>query len=76
MIFFDLTTQPCPAKTSGASVTAAVAGAYLAFVVAGVVLLVLLLTRRVRRHTSVAFGPYLVAGALLAALLAVRPLGG
>lgn len=57
-------------------VATAVAGAYLAFLVAGVVLLVLLLARRVRRHTSVAFGPYLVAGALLAPLLTVRPLGG
>nr|WP_246297714.1 A24 family peptidase [Janibacter cremeus] len=45
------------------------AGLWLGFVLGGVVALGLLLARRASRGTHLAFGPYLVSGALLAVLL-------
>lgn len=45
------------------------AGLWLGFVIGGVVALALLLARRASRGTHLAFGPYLVSGALLALLL-------
>lgn len=45
------------------------AGLWLGFVLGGVVALGLLLTRRASRGTHLAFGPYLVSGALLALLV-------
>lgn len=47
-----------------------VTGIWLGFVLGGLVALVLLLLRRATRSTHLAFGPYLVAGALLALALA------
>ena len=45
-------------------------GLWIGFVIGGVVALVLLLARRVTKGTHLAFGPSLVAGALLAVALA------
>ncbi|WP_338748064.1 A24 family peptidase [Janibacter alittae] len=45
------------------------AGLWLGFALGGAVALALLLTRRASRGTHLAFGPYLVSGALLAVLL-------
>lgn len=45
-------------------------GVYLGFLLGGVAAVLLLVTRRASRGTHLAFGPYLVAGALVAALLA------
>jgi len=42
---------------------------FAAFLLAGLVALVLLLTRRATRHTHIAFGPFMVAGALVALLV-------
>lgn len=47
-----------------------VVGIWLGFVIGGIVALALLLTRRASRGTHLAFGPYLVAGAILAVALA------
>ena len=47
-----------------------VVGIWLGFVLGGIVALALLLTRRAGRRTSLAFGPHLVAGAVLALALA------
>lgn len=47
-----------------------VVGIWLGFVLGGIVALSLLLTRRAGRRTSLAFGPHLVAGAVLALALA------
>lgn len=47
-----------------------VIGIWLGFVLGGIVALALLLTRRATRATHLAFGPYLVAGAILAIALA------
>ena len=44
-------------------------GLWLGFVIGGLVALGLLLTRRATKGTQLAFGPYLVAGALLAVTL-------
>lgn len=49
----------------------ALGGVVLALLVAGVVLLVLLATRRVTRHSYVPFGPFFILGALWAVL--IRP---
>lgn len=46
-----------------------VAGIWLGFVLGGIVALALLLARRATRSTQLAFGPYLVAGAVLALAL-------
>lgn len=45
-------------------------GLWVGFVIGGVVALALLLTKRASRGTQLAFGPYLVAGALIAVALA------
>lgn len=47
-----------------------VLGIWLGFVIGGIAALALLLTRRATRATHLAFGPYLVAGAVLAIALA------
>jgi leader peptidase (prepilin peptidase) / N-methyltransferase len=47
----------------------AVSGVLFGLVLAGVVLLVLLVTRRIGRRTYVPFGPFLILGALWAALI-------
>jgi leader peptidase (prepilin peptidase)/N-methyltransferase len=50
-------------------------GTFAAFLLGGVVGAVLLLARRARRGTAIPFGPYMVAGALLALFLA-GPIAG
>lgn len=45
-------------------------GIWLGFVIGGIAALALLLTRKASRTTQLAFGPYLVAGAVLALALA------
>lgn len=47
----------------------AVSGVVFGLILAGVVLLVLLLTRRIGRRTYVPFGPFLIIGALWAVLI-------
>jgi leader peptidase (prepilin peptidase) / N-methyltransferase len=47
---------------------ALLAGASLGFILAAVVGVVLLATRRIGRHSLISFGPYMLAGALLAIL--------
>lgn len=46
-----------------------VAGGFLAFLLGGVVGIVLMLTRRAGRRTAIPFGPFMVAGALLGVLV-------
>jgi leader peptidase (prepilin peptidase)/N-methyltransferase len=45
-------------------------GAFLPYLLAAPVSLVLLLHQRIRRQTQIPFGPYLVAGAVLSAVIA------
>ena len=49
----------------------ALVGLVLAFVLGGVVSVLLLLARRVDRRSAIPFGPFLLAGALAAVMLAV-----
>ena len=53
-------------------VTALVAGLFLGYVLAAVVGLVLLATRRATRRSQIPFGPFLLAGTLIAILLSAR----
>ncbi len=47
----------------------ALAGVFVGLILAGVVLGVLLIAKRIDRHSYVPFGPFLIAGALWAALI-------
>jgi leader peptidase (prepilin peptidase)/N-methyltransferase len=49
-----------------------ITGACAGFVLAAVVSAVLLAARRITRHAAISFGPYLLGGALLAALASGR----
>ena len=51
----------------------AVGGTLFGLIVSGVVLLLLLLTRRIGRKTFVPFGPFLIVGALWAVLIRTVP---
>jgi leader peptidase (prepilin peptidase)/N-methyltransferase len=53
-------------------VTALVAGLFLGYVLAAVVGLVLLATRRATRRSQIPFGPFLLAGTLIAIVLSAR----
>jgi len=47
-----------------------------AFVISGLVALILLVTRRVSRSTSIAFGPYMILGAWVALMFPVHVMTG
>jgi leader peptidase (prepilin peptidase) / N-methyltransferase len=51
---------------------ALIAGAALAFVLSAIVSLALLAARRITLHSAMSFGPFLVAGTVLAALMSAR----
>ena len=56
------------AMNSVAGKWALITGASLGFVLAALTSVVLLAGRRVSRHSLISFGPYMLAGALLAVL--------
>lgn len=67
----DVKLAPSLGATLGwLGVEVAFVGIVLAFVLGGVVSVLLLVTRRVERHTAIPFGPFLLLGSLAAVVLA------